>query len=212
MTQEFKGKSEQAQGLIEGIDTAAEAEIADILGLAVQVAQQQTSAAHKSARAKVGAVVEELRRSEEQQLARAEAALQTQARQQAQIRDTKAVETGMTLIRATLIEMWDDPALRDSWCDAAIAIVCDHIPCTNLRIDLPSEGFAATSERVAAAITKQCCAAPEMREDPDMKAGLRFTADATTLDASADALCSDEGHVSAMLLSELKSLESEIDT
>lgn len=206
------GKTEQAKGLIDRIETEARAEIAGILAHAIEAAKQQTATAHKTARAKVGAVVEELRRNEDQQLARAEAALQTQARQQAQVRDTKAVETGMTLIRATLTDMWADPALRDSWCDAAIAIVCDHLPCTDLKIDLPSDGFADTSKRVAAAITTQCCAAPEMREDPGMQAGLRFTADATSLDASADALCSDEGHISAMLLSELKALESETDT
>jgi hypothetical protein len=212
VTQDSKGKSEQAQGLIDRIETEANAEIAEILARAAKAADEQTAAAHKAARTKVRAVVEELRRSEDQQMARANAALQTQGRQQAQIRDTEAVATGLTRIDGTLVAMWADPDLRDQWCDAAIAIVCDHIPCTDLKIDLPQEGYAATSERIAAAITRQCCAAPEMRMDPDMQAGLRFTADATSLDASAEALSSDEGHISAMLLSELKSLESEGDT
>jgi hypothetical protein len=188
------------QALIALVEEDAERKRSEMLGAARSDAEAIVRSAHVEARAAMRRAFEDERRLERQRVGAAEANLETRRRLALQRRNAALVAAAWPLLPAAFVARWRDPRTRQLWVDDAADHACAALPKAAWAVAHPVDWPAAERERLASRIASHCGKEPLFVPDATVQAGLRITADGTSVDATIAALLADRNEIAGQLL------------
>lgn len=165
--------------------------------------------ARREARERLHAAVVAERERAAQQIAAAQAELQTARRVHAQRRAEALLVLGWQALPTALQARWDDAASRAAWVGGVLAQARSVLPRTApWQVQHPSGWADDERERFAAAVVAPGGPAPHFAAEPALRAGLRIAAAGVVVDAGVDGLLADRDEVGGRLIGLLGGLPS----
>jgi len=163
----------------------------------------QLGDAHRAARERMRAAFADEGRQRAERVHAAQANLQTQRRLNAQQRAAALLGLAGRRLPEALAARWRAPETRRAWTSRVVAQAKAALPACRWRIDHAPDWPAAERDALGAQLARECAAAPELRADVTIDAGLRITGDGTVVDGTKDGLVRDRAENGARLLAYL---------
>jgi hypothetical protein len=199
------------QALLDLVERDRAAQCARIEAEAARQADGVRAQARREARERLHAAVAAERERATQQIAAAQAELQTARRVHAQRRTEALLALGWQALPVALQARWDDAASRAAWTDSALTQARAVLPRTApWQVQHPTGWADDERERFAAAVAALGAPAPRFAAAPALRAGLRITAAGVVVDASVDGLLADRDEIGGRLIGLLADLPAEV--
>jgi hypothetical protein len=182
----------ERHGRVSALESAADAQAADIV-----------RRARSEARERIRQAVDDARRDIEHGVAVRRAALETATRRAQQAALREILDRAWRLLPAALAERWQDPAARMEWCRAACAQAMRSLLETQaLRVELEPATAATLGPCTERALRAQGATSVDVMPVPGSGAGLRIRGGDACLDATVAGLLAAQDRVAAELLAE----------
>ena len=152
-----------------------------------------------------------LRDKNNQRISAAQAHNQTLIRQQQQQTDQKILDNAWPALHETLLKLWQKPAFRVQWMDAAINHAANTFIKPNWSIEHPTTLDEHDQKHLQQSLATLNQHTLELTIANDIKAGIRIIVDETIFDATIDGLLQQKTMIESMLLATLKQDTSEHD-
>jgi len=190
----------QSDALVREIEQQLSNEAGAVIAAAEHDAHAITGQARASARRRVHAAIEELRREGAGRLAGAKAQLESEQRARAQRQAAQAVRDGVPLVRMELEARWRDRRDRRQWTDAVARQCVLRLRPGAWLIEHPADWSEPEQRDFTAAVGARDGIALSFGAAGDLTSGLRIRADQAMLDATPHGLLADGRTVAALIL------------
>lgn len=173
-------------------------------------AQEQRNAilhqAHHDARGRMRETIRSERLRTREKLEATAAQLQTRERQQQHKTALLMLHRGWEMLGDVVLHRWKTPPQRHEWICALINLALERLPPRPWVIEHPPGWDPDECAELRAAMEQHCGAAPQLRADGQLHAGLRICADGACLDGTVEGLLADREAIEAQLLAQLNDL------
>lgn len=194
----------RTQALLDLVEDDRRVQCESILDEARKRATALRAQAHADARIRMRETFAEERQRSQARVAAAQATFQTRRRLHEQRRATEMLALGWRRLPEALLAHWDDPASRQAWVDAIVAMAQRALPRTTWRIAHGPDWPIAEQQSLTTRITGAPDMAPTLVADHGITAGLRITAGGNVVDGTLAGLLDDRVEVGAQLLRHLE--------
>jgi hypothetical protein len=192
----------QSAALLQEIEQQSREESRALLSAAEREAHAIVAQARTAARERMHEAIEGLRREGARRLARAQAQVETEARQHAQQRTVGVIARAWPLLADALLARWSDPAGRSAWISGVAYHARDRLLASTWTVEHPVDWGTEDQQRFSQSLGTRDVAVSFVA-DHNLNAGLRIKAAEATLDATAQGLLMDRSAVAGMLLAEM---------
>lgn len=165
-------------------------------------ATQLLQTAHRTARQRMHARIQELRSNLARQRARAAAELATVERSHRSRCDAALIEGGWGPLLRAMQRRWQDPAARLQWVEHLAARARTLLPAGDWQVFHPRDWPVSEQQRFAGLCHPHASIRQFVAQD-EITAGLRLCADGACLDGTLAGLLADRAAVESRLLAEL---------
>jgi len=192
----------QSDALLQEIEQQTREECSTLVTAAEREAHAIVAQARTTARKRMHEAIEGLRREGGRRLARANAQVETEARQRAQRSAVDVIVRAWPLLVDALATRWSDPAGRLAWIGAAARHARDRLRADTWIVEHPIDWNAEDQRSLGLSLGPRDVAVSFVA-DHNLNAGLRIKAAEATLDASVQGLLADRSDIAGMLLAEI---------
>lgn len=187
--------------LIEALEAEVARDAAAILDDALGKASEIRAEAHRRSRQRFAQAAASLRRERAADLARASAEIARARHQDYLAENARMADAGLSLIEASLREVWADAGHRAEWCRNAIRMACALLGDVERFVVEHPEGLPGdTRQAILDAMQEACCSAPRLEAAGDLQVGLRLRSEHACLDAGMDGLMRDRMRIAGEYL------------
>lgn len=190
----------QLQYLLKLVQQHQEKSCAKIKVLAQEKAAELKSKAHGAARNRMHEFNISLRGSIDRQLSSTAARLQTQKRLARQQSDEELLETGWTLIKTSLEQLWQQADTRTQWIDNLLKLATAKLVSPYWQIEHPTDWEDDECLKLQEHLHKQLGQLPDLKADATISAGLRLCAAGSCIDGTVEGLMHEQSQVEAKIL------------
>jgi vacuolar-type H+-ATPase subunit E/Vma4 len=198
----------QSDALLQEIEQQSREECRTLVSVAEHEAHAVVAQARATARKRMHEAIEGLRREGARRLARAEAQVETQARQRAQQSALDVISRAWPLLVEALRARWNDRDGRAAWISGAARHARDRLRANTWTVEHPV-GWSADEQQLFSQALGGREVVVSFLAESSTSAGLRIKAGAATLDATAQGLLTDRSAVASMLLAEIDAAASD---
>lgn len=200
---EVRGSAEaQAEILVEELRRDERRRCRELTEAARAEAAAMVRQARRGARERMHKAVQEERSRISRSLQKAEAQLQTHARQRHQARAMQLIKEGWSPLQAALRRRWADPASRRLWCDALVAEALERLGPDAWQVEHPAGWDPAELGEALGDVSGRTGGRPAFVARDEIQAGLRICAGSACLDGTIEGLLADRADVEGRLLAE----------
>lgn len=192
--------SPQARALLELIEADRASQCGRILGQAKSNADAHRAQAYAEAQSRLRQAFATQRQRCRERLAAAQSQLATRRRLQAQQRTSTLLHLAWQQLPAELLALWREPDSRAVWVTQVLEFARARLPGGSWDIVHAPDWPDAQQRTLLAGLT----AAPVLRADARISAGLKVLAHGNVLDATLDGLLADRAEFEAQLLRRLE--------
>ena len=192
----------QSEALLQELELQTAEECRTVIATAKREADVLVVQARSSARRRTQDVIEELRKEGIRRLARAQAKVETEARQRAQQCALEVIERAWPLLTEAIAERWRDPVTRLLWTDGVARCGRDQLNAAGWIVEHPADwsddekqNFHSSHGAGSNAVT--------FVANSELTAGIKISAGEATLDATPPGLLADRSAVAGLLLAEI---------
>ncbi len=162
--------------------------------------------AHHDARDRMREAIRSERLRTREKLEATAAQLQTRERQQQHKTALLMLHRGWERLGDAALRRWKAPPQRHEWICALIKLALERLPPRPWVIEHPPGWDPDECAELRAAMEQHCGAAPQLRADDQLHAGLRICTDGACLDGTLEGLLADREAIEAQLLAQLNEL------
>lgn len=196
----------QVQTLLALVEQHRERHCARIAAEAQQQREAILRQAHHDARQRMREAIRSERLRTREKLEATAAQLQTRERQQQHKSALLMLHRGWELLGDAVLRRWKAAPQRREWMCALIKLALERLPPRPWVIEHPPGWDPEECAELRAAMEQHCGAAPQLRADGQLHAGLRICADGACLDGTLEGLLADREAIEAQLLAQLNDL------
>jgi len=171
-------------------------------------AQQQARAiiklAYSKGRTRMHHHIDALREKYRVRVTAATARNQTLLRRQHQKEDRATLDVAWPLLCEAILALWNDPASRHKWLDAAITSASAGLREHDWRIEHPLSLSGEDINRINRSFSHGKGKGPELSACDDIEAGIRIIAKGTVIDATLNGLLQQKTAIEARLIARIK--------
>lgn len=193
----------QLQHLLEVVDRRREEQCARVTKEAQAQARQIIKQAWRESRSRAHEDLLDLREQIRQQLASADAQLQTRQRQQRQQVEQELINAGWQQLHGALQQFWDDREVRKRWVNDLILQASNTLINAHWCIEHPSDWPGQECNDLKARLSNEFDCFPTFEAQTTITAGLRITAGGACVDGSSSGLLQGRTRIEAMLLARI---------
>jgi hypothetical protein len=194
----------ETQALLDLVEADRVRRCAEILDAARRRAADALQRAHADARERMRQAFAEERERTAARIASAQANLQTRRRLDTQQRATALLAAGWRRLPDALVARWQDSVPRAEWIASVLAAARAALPRGAWRITHPADWPDAERDALAATLTGELGAAPQMVASETLHAGIAVSANGNVVDGTLDGLLADRARIGARLLYHLE--------
>lgn len=129
---------------------------------------------------------------------------QTLLRRQHQKEDRAILDVAWPLLREAMLALWNDPASRQRWLDAAITSASTGLRAHDWRIEHPPSLSHADIKRIKQASAQGSSRGPELSACDDIEAGIRIITKGAVIDATLEGLLRQKTAIEARMIARIK--------
>ena len=193
----------QVQHLLNLVEQHRQKSCAKIQLLAQEKAAELISKAHGAARNRMHDFNINLRGSIERQLNSTEARLQTQKRLARQQSDEELLETGWTLMKTSLEQLWQQAETRTQWIDNLVNLATAKLVSPHWQIEHPADWPNEERHTLQKLLQQQLGHLPELKTNANISAGLRLCAACSCIDGTVEGLMHEKPRIEAKILTSI---------
>ena len=190
----------QLEHLLQMVTQHREKRCAKIQQLAEQKATLLISKAHQAARHRMHEANITLRENMDLQLHSTAARLQTKKRLARQRADEQLLESGWLLVEKSLQRAWQQKEQRIRWVDNLTSLAISRLTSPHWIIEYPVDWASEEQKSLLQRLQKELGQPPQMQADSSITAGLRFCADGSCVDGTAEGLMHEKSSVESTFL------------
>jgi len=172
----------------------------ELLGQAQREASQVIRQAHAEARARMHQSIRGIREMRRTRLAATEAKLQTRRRRRREGADLWLLAAAWQPLRKALQARWAQQTARRQWIDLLVQRAGTLLIATDWQIEHPLDWPAQERASLEAQLDGQLGRLPEFIPREQISAGLRISADGTSVDGTLEGLLRDQTRIESLLL------------
>lgn len=199
---------EQTEALLAVVDDYRARECRRLLEEAQQEAQALTEQAYTEARRRVHHAVVAERERAVNRVQAAQAELQTARRRHRQRTLLTLLDAAWGRLEEELVTRWREPETRKVWVDHLLAEALRQLPAGRWSIVPPPFWSIREQREVEERLVARLGEPPQILPNAKVRAGLRITYGATSLDGTLEGLLSGRKGVEARLLALLSEVET----
>lgn len=190
----------QVQHLLNMVEQHRQKSCAKIHLLAQEKSAELISKAHAAAQNRMHEFNISLRGSIDRQLSSTVARLQTQKRLARQQSDEALLETGWTLMKTSLQQLWQQTDTRAQWIDNLVTLAMAKLVSPHWQIEHPVDWAKEERHTLQKRLQEQLGQLPELKSDANISAGLRLCAAGSCIDGTVVGLMHEKSLIEAKIL------------
>lgn len=200
----------QLQQLLGLVEQYRQERCAEILDKGREQGDEVVRRAFHEARTRMHQAVLALRAHMGQQIASAEAQLQTRNRQRRQEADQQLLLQGWQQLHQVLLQRWQNSTTRAAWVEKVFNEATERLTRCAWEIEYCEDWPPAEVDALCVRIDGYTGQRPACKPQADIQAGVRICAAGACLDGTAAGLLADRSRIESLLLAEVHKLRDEI--
>ena len=200
MTQAPKVENTAVAGLLRLLEESGAGQCEQLRVQAAEKIEAIRRQAYRQARQRIRRAVADERERMRTEIGRVEAEVETELRRRGLRRAAQLVEAGRAGLDQVLQERWQDAAARANW-SASLLDLCERVLLgRDWLLQCPADWPEAERQVAIDRARIRAGAALEIKDDPELTAGLRLHCGGVTVDMSVAGLLSDRAAIEGALL------------
>lgn len=160
--------------------------------------------AHTRVRGRLHHHITMLREKYIDRISAAQARNQTLIRQQHQLADKDILNAAWPVLYESLRVLWNDPAIRGKWSEAAVTSASSKLLERGWRIEHPADFGTEEQARLKQYLITFGEKTAELSVADDIEAGIRIIVNETVIDATLEGLLQQRSVIEAMIIARIK--------